>query len=301
MILEEANRILALTGTEDRTEIKKRYRKLMHQVHPDAIGEQKPAYGFTAQQINAAYAFLMKQKPGAAKLQEASQRTSADSAGSRAGIWDAPRNPLAYTARNIYVENIRVASGKYYLAEEEDFHMFLRSIYDCSRALLEPFSEKVQQDYLGEIAYLLSQQFVDRRSVLERYEIEHASGDAVYYFPAMLETEGRRCLLAPGAVLVPQGVRNHRLYVSNAAGKEYGYLSFQEDLLYYALIPLFEQRRVQVKIRVSGSTTGNNNIRAVKVRTLDLWVRMGDCSWTQIERSLSDQIESLLQSCRNSS
>ena len=50
-----AYKILGITPGTDFTEIKKKYRQLMHRVHPDAEAFSTRAYDFTAQEINEAY------------------------------------------------------------------------------------------------------------------------------------------------------------------------------------------------------------------------------------------------------
>jgi len=40
--------------------------------------------------------------------------------------------------------------------------------------------------------------------------------------------------------------------MKSASGQELGYLSFQDDRMYYVMTPLFEQCRVRVKLLVSG-------------------------------------------------
>ena len=60
-------------------------------------------------------------------------------------------------------------------------------------------------------------------------------------------------LPAEGEYIFPAGICDHRLYLKNASGQELGYLSFRDDRMYYIMIPLFEQRRVQVRIRVTGA------------------------------------------------
>ena len=293
MIYEDACRILDLSGEEPAMMIKKRYRQLMHQVHPDALGDRKADVPYCAWEINAAYELLMKRK---ASLRRTEQTPPS---GSKArNRWQAPQNEHAYMERNIYADHICIASGKYYYSEEETFPMFLYSIYHCSRKMLEGFPDTLIQKYLGEAAYLLSQQFVNRDMILKRYETDISAKGMIYYFPAMLETVGRGYAYAPGTVLAPGRVQNHRLYLKSPSGKEAGYLSFHDDLIYYALIPLFEQRIAEIKVRVSGSAYGHNNVRAVKVRTLDLWVRLSTEHMKQIEVRLSEQIKALLNQCR---
>ena len=47
-------------------------------------------------------------------------------------------------------------------------------------------------------------------------------------------------------------LRNHRLCVRNRQGQELGYLSFQNDRLYYVVVPLFEQKALARMISGGG-------------------------------------------------
>lgn len=297
MTREEALRVLGLEGTPDKKLIKKTYRALMHSVHPDVQLNRPSEYAYSAREINAAYEYLMQAAAEREKVRSRKKQTERKR-------WNAPVNEGAYAEREIYQfiesydgvrrERFCVAAGKYFWIPDEDYKLFLFSIYNLSRTLLEGFSETVMNRYQGELAYLLFQQFIDPDKVLERYSTDDAG---IYYIPAMLESEGKRCLLKEGTALYPKGVKDHRLYVQSEAGKTVGYLSFADDHLYYAVVPLFEQKRVQVKIRISGSTFGNNNVRKVVVRSLDLWIRMLPSDQNEIMQSISTRIGQLLEHC----
>ena len=65
MTTDAAYKILGLKHNADKNMIKKRYRYLMHQVHPDANLSKNPAqkksdFKYSAQEINEAYSFLCK-------------------------------------------------------------------------------------------------------------------------------------------------------------------------------------------------------------------------------------------------
>ena len=53
----QARKILGLDGSENEREVKKKYRKLMHDHHPDSSGS---ADGQMAAKINTAYELIMK-------------------------------------------------------------------------------------------------------------------------------------------------------------------------------------------------------------------------------------------------
>ena len=178
----------------------------------------------------------------------------------------------------------------------------------------------------GELAYLLAQQFIDARSMLPALAAQvsgttHVSGTTqaagtpqtsdmiqdppVYEIPAMLELSPGRRMPAGETVLLPSSLRKHRLYLKNASGEELGYLSFRDDRLYYVVIPLFEQRRVQVKIHTCG-TAGPQTSRASRSsashapvsRALSLQLRLLPDALASLPEDLNGQIRALLESFR---
>ena len=81
MTRTKACKILGIATDANMTEIKKTYRQLMHQVHPDTDAFHTIEYAYTAQEINEAYAFLCKttatqSKSAFSRNTESSKKTS---------------------------------------------------------------------------------------------------------------------------------------------------------------------------------------------------------------------------------
>ena len=131
-------------------------------------------------------------------------------------------------------------------------------------------------------------------------------GRELYHFSAMLEYDKKwiskahgtsfRTDLQKGELLYPSSLRKHRLYLKNHHGQEMGYLSFPDDRLYYILIPLFEQRRVQVRIRMAAK--GRAREKSAGCRKLSLWIRLSDRNQSGLPENLNLQIERLLEAYR---
>ena len=150
-----AYKILGITPGTGFTEIKKKYRQLMHRVHPDAEAFSTRAYDFTAQEINEAYDFLRKNRTDSFSGQVTKNTTSGrkqhgkavyhqsyrdenTTTGSTAKQmkWNAPLNENAYTKRTVYhyaedadggiIGSFPAATGKYLWILEEDFPLFLK-------------------------------------------------------------------------------------------------------------------------------------------------------------------------------
>ena len=264
----------------------------MHIAHPDA---QTEAYEYSAAEVIEAYGYLMNN--GGIFLGKAREKSR-----EKKSAWNAPVNESAYTERDIYqyaessdgvVQRFAAARGKYVWIPDEDLKLFLLSIFNTSKTLLSPFSDEVASKYQAELAYLLFQQYVRPADILGKYHAE----DDIYRIPAMLETEGKSCRLKEGAALYPSRVSGHRLYVKSESGSEAGYISFVDDMLYYAVVPLFEQRCVQVKISITGDTYGSSNSRKVRVKCLDLWLKMIPQPLNEVTLSISSKIDKLLEAC----
>ena len=153
-----AYKILGITSGTALTDIKKKYRQLMHRVHPDTEAFSTRAYDFTAQEINEAYDFLRKNMPeeslGKADKNTTSSRKQHGKTAYRQSYWDenattgstakqmkwdAPLNENAYTARTVYhyaedadgeiIGSFPAATGKYLWILEEDFPLFLKNMF----------------------------------------------------------------------------------------------------------------------------------------------------------------------------
>ena len=324
----KACQILGIAIDADMTEIKKVYRHLMHQVHPDTDAFHTIEYTYTAQEINEAYAFLCK--AGNVQTKSASSRYkgfSGENTSSRSSTrngntsskppkrkrWNAPLNPNAYTTRNIYhyvedydcsiIGNIILDTGKFIWQPEEDFPLFLKSIMECSKKLLDQAEQESdyaptpsrRADVQTKLVYLLTQQFIDAFQTLEQL-IKPSIKETckIYHIPAMLELSLQPPALPAGTTLYPAAIRNHRLFLKTAVGQNAGYLSFHDDRLYYIVIPLFEQRRAQVKIRIAKEQQQKKSCNSSRYKNLDFWLKVPHTTAGTFPENISLQIKSLL-------
>lgn len=188
--------------------------------------------------------------------------------------------------------------------------MFLLSLYRCGRQLLDqahtsqnrkgtPASREREKTDVSrnrvqaELTYLLAQQFIDGTSLLEKLAKEtdpDDQGRRIFHISSILETSGQVPVPAPGEPLYPSGIRQHRLYVRNRDGQELGYVSFPDDRLYYVVIPLFEQKAVQVRIQTAEKGPG---------KALCLWIKLLDETAVQMPENLNLQIAQLLERFRS--
>ena len=332
MTLKEAFKILGVLPGTPMEEIKKQYRQLMRQVHPDVAGDQEKPYPYNAHEITAAYSLLREKGHGvvsAASPDGAQENTGA----ARHAAWDAPVNDRAFCWREILhnvhdddgevLGNFCIARGKYLWIPEEDFSLFLLSIYRCSTRLLDqidaspsgkaftsgkntgksrtPLSagkrpREYRQQALAQLSYLLAQQFIDAPALLKNLAKEVTIQNApAFYMTAMIEFSRPVRPLKEGQLLYPSAIRCHRLYLKDASGQELGYISFADDRLYYIVVPLFEQRSVSVKIQTIEAQQKKSGSAFVRYQKLHLWIRFIPSVYRKLPENLSLQISELLK------
>ena len=317
MTVQKAYQILGIIPGSGKDEIKKRYRKLMTQVHPDVSASLQENYKYNAQEINSAYTVLMKEK-GTDTANNSHTRKCRASREKKNVVWDAPVNVNAYAEREVlqYAEEYDgtvfgtycVATGKYLWKTDEDFPLFLRSMYQCSKELLDGIDEKLHRDEVmpkrrqiqAELTYLLAQQFIDGSALREELAQEQEitpDGDKIYYLSSMLELANGASFVKEGEALYPSVIRNHKLYLKNQAGQELGYLSFPDDRLYYLVIPLFEQKRVQVKVQAAEIKTEKRR-KTIRYQKMRLWLKLPRKDVGRLPENLNLQIEKLLENYR---
>lgn len=306
MTRDEAYQILGVRQEEDRKQIKKKYHQLIAKVHPDTEIHRTMAQGiqlqnretsckYNAQEINAAYSFLMK-TDAALENEVWKKEASFYKRQEKQVVWKVPVNPQAYVEREIfqYAEDAEgnkigifsLTRGKYmWSMDGEDFALFLKSLLQCARQLLDEAEEKgfqlrkERQWYLGELVYLLAQQWIDVQECLDAFaKIEKIDkdGKVISFLPAMLETgweSSKMRKLKPGDALLPGRMEKHRLYLNDTDGIERGYLSFEQDELYYVILPLFEKKKVQIKMQAAERNKNGRRSQRKNYIYLDLWLR----------------------------
>lgn len=319
MTEKEAYRILGLSSKAGMEEIRKRYRQLIVQAHPDAQDSPGAASAWDARELNQAWGLLKKRKSaGGGQAPSGPGRHAGKE--ENAALWDAPVNENAYTEREVlhYAEDADgsvsgsfcIARGKYLWKTEEDFPLFQLSIYRCSSFLLDGADQMLQaerpaavrQHFQAELAYLLAQQFMDGTALLQELAEEEpagAEGSRTFYISSMLESAASSVPLEPGEMLYPSGIRQHRLYVKRRDGREAGYLSFSDDRLYYVIIPLFEQKKVRVRIQNAGRQQANRRRSSGGYHRLHVWIRLPETVRCVAPENLNLQIEALLDRYRH--
>ena len=299
----KACQLLGVDDEDDSGYVKKRYRNLMQQYHPDASGDD-PRLLVRAQLINEAYQVISKRM---ARRETEERGSGCRRDGQEDMIWDVPQNEYAFCDRDIYLskafyedyrlDGYKIARGKYFWdAEREDFKHLLLSLNQLCSDRLEEIERKYgvynvdeyglssqQAAYKAKIFHLLVQQFIDPSDSLHKtYRIEDTDqeGRSIFLFPASVGIRGigpafdAARELEPGDSLYPTAIQDNRIQISDRHGTGLGYISFEDDRLYYMVIPALSARIGTVKLQVKGSRFWmNSSPRRAKV-DLDFYLKL---------------------------
>lgn len=317
MTYKEACRILGITPNEDKKTVKKKYHELMFKAHPDTLYSKKSSdFIYTAQQINEAYDYLIKQ--GNFKEDSLSFYDGQDFS-KNMGKWDTPQNYYAFEAREVYqfvqdsLGNIiggkSVAKGKYtWDPVREDFGLFMLSIHKCSERIIFAMDKKrtgiidqsIRRQYLAELSYLLSQQFIEQSALgrLIKAVKTDGQGRQLFSVPSMLQLESPefcRFMQKPGSYMSLSRVKMHKIYVRDYKDRELGYITFADDRMYYLIIPLLENNRVSVRFEVASKKLSELQVLMSDYYNLNMWIRVEKAEMTDIWEKINLNIDKLLE------
>lgn len=315
MTIQEAASILGVTRQDDVRAIKQKFRKMIGQYHPDAVGSDEPEHIKKAQLINEAYSILRENAMQGKEIPAATP------------VWKARVVENAFTGRTIYMilwedhkkEYIEVTRGRYeWDPDLEEFDCLLKSLNQAVLELLEKIEHQngIFQDYEYDLKtqrfpyqvqlfHVLAGQYILPVSCLKKLASPIKREEEkrhIYKFQAFLGTKGdskifRAMLrLKNGDLLYADSLKNNRIMVSDGKGASLGHLSLSEDSLYYVIIPLLQKHLAQVKFVVSAMEV-KRNIRPYAVRVnIDLYLRMEKMEEPEINSDQNVAIEGVLNS-----
>lgn len=276
MDLEQARQILDIAAEDDAAAVKRKYRRLMACYHPDAIGSDRPEHIRRAQEINEAYN-LLRQNDGFVPGKKEKR------------AWRGTVNEEAFCSRDIYLyysmdvsekqPYYKTARGKYmWDPDEEDFELFLSSIHHAAKELLEKAEERVSgpryenEDSEAQLFTIqaqlflcLAMQYIDPVKTLRKIaEPGHVDerGREIYRFRAFLGAKGHdraarvMAKLQSGDAIYPKAFHGSKIAVMDRHERSLGYLSLEDDQLYFCVIPLLKKRLARVRMEVREVETG---------------------------------------------
>ncbi len=241
MNIAYARKLLSVTEKDDLQSLKKKYRRLMSECHPDALGSDNPAHIRRAQEINEAYQ-LLKKEPHAFRTKMSGREDrrygregkKSEREEKKRPEWTGQVNERAFRDRKIY---------QYYSMETVSIHQLVKDLLEEKEAGMQIKSR---------LFHILAEQFTEPVSILHKIAGQgkkDKENREIYHFPAYLKVEKRKHP-PEGMTLYPKAFQGNRIMVCSKEGTEYGHLSFEDDRLYFCLIPLLKEKLAKVKMTV---------------------------------------------------
>lgn len=269
MTLKEAYKILGASKQDDDREIKAKYKKLLILYHPDSDPTRKrnPEDDEKIRQVIEAYK----------KIRESEGEPYFDT---YEFTWDAFENKAAFCERNIYVQFkmydeelplSKMARGKFvWDPDMEEFRLFSKSVLEACKDIMSDYGALLTPDKVKDIFHLMMQEYVlpaDSARKLGNKVREDRDIEVFTFNGFVKETKADSKASAP-TIGEPLNIflREDRAVVEEiVTGKIVGNVSFDQDELYYIVLPLLEDTNVEARATIKKVETGRRDVRRIHV------------------------------------
>lgn len=255
MTLKEAYKTLGASKQDDNREIKAKYKKLLIMYHPDSDPTRKrnSEDDEKIRQVIEAYK----------KIKESEGEPYFDT---YEFTWDAFENKAAFSERNIYVQFkmydeelplSKMARGRFvWDPDMEEFRLFSKSVLEACKDIMTDYRAILTPDKVKDIFHLMMQEYVLPADAARKIgkKVREDGDKEVFTFNGFVKEN----LSDPKASTATLGeplnifLREDRAVVEEiVTGKLLGTVSFDEDELYYVVLPLLEDPKVQAHASVT--------------------------------------------------
>ena len=248
MTLKEAHKILGVSKENTDREIKAKYKKLLIMYHPDSdpTRERAPEDDEKIRQVIEAYK----------KIRESEGEPYFEP---YEFTWDAFENKRAFSERNIFFQfkiydealpPSKMARGRFvWDPDMEEFPLFAKSVLEACKEVMTDHDAAMDPDKVKDIFHLMMQEYVLPADAARKIgkKIREDGGKEVYSFGGFIKDEtgsSRESKINCGEPLNIY-LREDRAVVEEiVTGRMLGSISFDEDELYYVVLPLLEDPKV---------------------------------------------------------
>ena len=249
MTLKQAYKILGASTKDDDRAIKTKYKKLLILYHPDSdpSGKRDPRDDEKIRQVIEAYK----------KIRESEGQQVYDT---YEFTWDAFENKAAFSERNIYVQFkmydeklplSKMARGKFvWDPDMEEFGLFAKSVLEACKEIITDHDVMLTPDMVKDIFHLMMQEYVLPADAARKLgkKVREDDENEVYTFNGFVKGNESVAIGEPLNIFL----REDRAVVEEiVTGKVLGTVSFDEDELYYVVLPLLEDPEVQAHATVT--------------------------------------------------
>ena len=265
MTLKEAYKVLGASKHDEDREIKTKYKKLLIMYHPDSDPNRKrnPEDDKKIRQVIEAYK----------KIRESEGEPSFDS---YEFSWDAFENKNAFSERNIYVqfkmydEDLplsKMARGRFvWDPDMEEFRFFSKSVLEACKDVLIDYQIASAPDKVKDIFHLMMQEYVLPADAARKIgnRVKEGEISETFSFIGFIKdtaADKRRSGVRTGEPL-NIFLREDRAVVEEiVTGKILGSVSFDEDELYYVILPLLDDPEVEARASITKAETVRSGSR----------------------------------------
>ncbi len=269
MTLKEAYKILGISKENTDREIKAKYKKLLIMYHPDSDPTRKraPEDDEKIRLIIEAYK----------RIKESEGETFYDT---YEFTWNALENRSAFSERNIffrfkiYDESLppsKMARGRFvWDPDMEEFPLFAKSVLEACKDVISDTDSTPAPDKVKDIFHLMMQEYVLPADAARKIgkKIREDPDREVYTFSGFInDTFTTTSTPTPASASKPRCDEPLNIYLSGdravvaeiVTGRILGSISFDDDALYYVILPLLEDPEVDAHATITKVETGRGN------------------------------------------
>ena len=260
MTLKEAYKILGVSKENTGREIKAKYKKLLIMYHPDSdpIRKRDPEDDEKIRQVIEAYR----------KIRESEGEPYFEP---YEFTWDAFENKRAFSERNIFFQfkiydealpPSKMARGRFvWDPDMEEFPLFAKSVLESCKEVMTDHDATLTPDMVKDIFHLMMQEYILPADAARKIGkmIRKDSDREVYSFSGFIKDvpgTRREPKINCGEPLNIYLLENRAVVEEVVTGRMLGSISFDEDELYYVVLPLLEDPKVDahaIKTKVDSS------------------------------------------------
>ncbi len=255
MTLKEAYKTLGASKQDGNREIKAKYKKLLIMYHPDSDPTRKrnSEDDEKIRQVIEAYK----------KIKESEGQPIFDT---YEFTWDAFENKAAFSERNIYVQFkmydeelplSKMARGRFvWDPDMEEFRLFSKSVLEVCKDIMTDYSAILTYDKVKDIFHLMMQEYVLPADAARKIgkKVREDGDVEVFTFNGFVKENYSDLKASAPIIGEPLNIflREDRAVVEEiVTGKDLGSVSFDEDELYYVILPLLEDPKVQAHASIT--------------------------------------------------
>jgi hypothetical protein len=278
MTLKQAYTILGASKEDDDRVIKTKYKKLLILYHPDSdpSGKRDPEADEKIRQVIEAYKEI--KESGGQPVLDTYEFT-----------WDAFENKAAFSERNIYVQFkmydeklplSKMARGRFvWDPDMEEFGLFAKSVLEACKEVITDHVVMPAPDLVKDIFHLMMQEYVLPADAARKIgkKIRQQGDCEVYSFSGFIKKEPGSSLGSAPSSATPLTIylRDDRAVVEElVTGRILGSISFDEDELYYVVLPLLEDPQVEARVAITKVETVRRGKERVVV-SIELAIPIG--------------------------